>query len=182
LKDRYYGWGCYYFSTQGCRRFGSCFVVGAFDELAVAAACCRAFMLKKSAIAACCGCVVLRLRCYRYWRAKCNASTRVREFTRRARHRPCPLSPTTFTPPPPAYTSHTTHSMFRNCNRVSYSRSREIESCKEPWCYPFQKPQRFPTSSDFNNFRSFNGRLGLCVRKTHTQEWCYFLVTAPSYI
>jgi hypothetical protein len=47
---------CYYFSTHGCRRFGSCFVVGAFDELACAAACCRAFMLKKSAIAACCGC------------------------------------------------------------------------------------------------------------------------------
>jgi hypothetical protein len=57
VMERAMGWmGCYYFSTHGCRRFGSCFVVGTFKELAVAAACCRAFMLKKSAMAACCGC------------------------------------------------------------------------------------------------------------------------------
>lgn len=46
------GWGLrsYYFSTHGCMRLGSCFVVGAFDELAFAAAAWRAFTLKKSAI------------------------------------------------------------------------------------------------------------------------------------
>ena len=49
----------YYFSTHGCMRLDSCLVVGAFDELAFAAACCRAFTLKKSAIVA----VALRL----YW-------------------------------------------------------------------------------------------------------------------
>jgi hypothetical protein len=42
----------YYFSTHGCMRLGSCFVVGAFEELAFAALACRAFMLKKSAIVA----------------------------------------------------------------------------------------------------------------------------------
>lgn len=54
--------GMYYFSTHGCRRFGSCFVVGALDELACAAACCRALMLKKSAIVACWGCVEVARR------------------------------------------------------------------------------------------------------------------------
>ena len=47
----------YYFSTHGCRRSGCCFVFGAFDELAWAAACCRALRLKKSAIV--CDCFVV---------------------------------------------------------------------------------------------------------------------------
>jgi hypothetical protein len=40
----------YYFSTHGCKRFGSCLLVELFEELACAAACCRAFRLKKSAM------------------------------------------------------------------------------------------------------------------------------------
>lgn len=48
----------YYFSTHGCRRSGCCLVVGAFEELACAAACWRALMLKKSDIVvAACWCV-----------------------------------------------------------------------------------------------------------------------------
>jgi hypothetical protein len=37
----------YYFSTHGCRRLGSCFDVAALEELADAAAACRARMSKK---------------------------------------------------------------------------------------------------------------------------------------
>ena len=40
----------YYFSTHGCNRLVSCFGAGPLEELAVAAACCRALMLKKSAM------------------------------------------------------------------------------------------------------------------------------------
>lgn len=40
----------YYFSTHGCSRFDSCLEVGALEELACAACCCRAFRLKKSAM------------------------------------------------------------------------------------------------------------------------------------
>lgn len=39
-----------YFSTHGCNRFVSCFTVGALDELAAAAAACRALISKKLAI------------------------------------------------------------------------------------------------------------------------------------
>ena len=45
-----FGEELYYFSTHGWRRFDSCLLVGVFDELACAAACCRAFKLKKSAM------------------------------------------------------------------------------------------------------------------------------------
>lgn len=48
--------GLYYFSTHGCKRLDSCLLVGAFDELAWAAACCRAFRLKKSAMVSSGGC------------------------------------------------------------------------------------------------------------------------------
>jgi len=40
----------HYFSTHGCNRFVSCFAVGALDELAAAAAACRALISKKLAI------------------------------------------------------------------------------------------------------------------------------------
>lgn len=78
--------GSHYFSTHGCMRLDSCFVVGAFEELALAALACRAFMLKKSAIVA----VVLGLRlCCRDvgQLLKCDASTRDHELT--FSHRPC---------------------------------------------------------------------------------------------
>lgn len=45
----------YYFSTHGCKRLDSCLLVGVLEELACAAACCRAFRLKKSAMVSSCG-------------------------------------------------------------------------------------------------------------------------------
>jgi hypothetical protein len=45
---------CYYFSTHGCRRSDSFLLDGALEELACAAACCRALRLKKSAMVGSC--------------------------------------------------------------------------------------------------------------------------------
>jgi hypothetical protein len=45
----------HYFSTHGCKRLGSCLLEGVLEELACAAACCRAFRLKKSAMMSSCG-------------------------------------------------------------------------------------------------------------------------------